>query len=156
MSNFLTGPGFLGTSATFLSDITLLIILSTAVMFTIGWRLAVHRRTRAHRRLQTAAVTINTVVVMGTMISSYWIYILPGIPNKLGEGSYALTTFHGLVGFASLVMGVFVVLRGYNLVPKKLRFRNYKFFMRTTYILYMLATLLGVIVYVYVFIGNPK
>jgi len=156
MNRFLSAPGFLGTSASFLSDLTLLIVLLTAVLFTIGWRLAVRKRIKDHRRVQTVAVTLNTIVVLGTMIGSYWTYILPGIPQKLGEGSYALTSFHALVGLASMVLGVFVVLRGHNLVPKKLRFRNYKLFMRTTYILYMLATLLGVIVYVYVFIGNPK
>jgi uncharacterized membrane protein YozB (DUF420 family) len=156
MDKLLLGPGFLGTSATFLSDSTLVIVIITAVMFTVGWILAMRRKYRAHRQLQTTAVTLNTVVVLGTMISSYWINIIPGIPHKLAEGSYAITTLHALVGIASLVMGVFVVLRGYNLVPKKLRFKNYKPFMRTTYALYMVATLLGVIVYIYVFIGNPK
>jgi hypothetical protein len=48
---------------------------------------------------------------------------------------------------AGLLLGIFVVLRGNELVPKSLRFKKYKPFMRTAYALYRLATLLGVIVY---------
>jgi uncharacterized membrane protein YozB (DUF420 family) len=51
-----------------------------------------------------------------------------------------------------LLLGIFVVLRGNQLVPKSLRFKNYKPFMRTSYTLYMAATLLGVIVYFLAFV----
>ena len=86
------------------------------------------------------------------MVRSYVVHILPGIPAKLLQGDYAVTTIHAIVGVLSLLLGIFVVLRGNNLVPKSLRFKRYKLFMRTAYILYMLATLLGVLVYVEVYI----
>jgi uncharacterized membrane protein YozB (DUF420 family) len=152
MNALLTAPGFLGTNAPFRSDVTLLLILVTAVLFTIGWRLARRKRYKAHRRIQTSAVILNTFAVLFTMVSSFWIHILPGIPSKLGEGDYAVTTIHALVGTVGLVLGVFIVLRGNNLVPKALRFKNYKLFMRTSYAIYMLATLLGVFVYILVFV----
>jgi uncharacterized membrane protein YozB (DUF420 family) len=60
-----------------------------------------------------------------------------------------------VVGAIGLVLGLFVVLRGNELVPKSLRFANYKLFMRASYALYMLATLVGVIVYVIVYVGVP-
>jgi hypothetical protein len=47
-------------------------------------------------------------------------------------------------------------LRGNGLVPSALQFRDYKRFMRTSYALYMLATLLGVVVYLTWFVGNPN
>jgi uncharacterized membrane protein YozB (DUF420 family) len=86
------------------------------------------------------------------MVTSYIIHILPGIPAKLVQGDYAVTTLHALIGAIALVWGVFVALRGNNLVPKKLRFNNYKLFMRWAYGLYMLATLGGVILYIIVFV----
>ena len=60
------------------------------------------------------------------------------------------TLFVGTVG---VLLGVFIVLRGNELVPQALRFSNYKPVMRTAYVIYMLATLLGIAVYelVYVF-----
>ena len=152
MNAFLNGPGFFGTTANFRSDATLVLILITAVLFTIGWQLAVRKRYEAHRWVQTSAVILNTMAILFTMISSFLIHILPGIPAKLNQGDYAVTTVHALVGLVGMVLGVFIVLRGNKLVPKALRFKNYKLFMRTSYALYMLATLLGVIVYIIVYV----
>ena len=152
MNNLLNGPGFLGTHATFHSDATLVLILVTAVLFTIGWQLAVRKRYAAHSRVQTLTASLNAVVVLSTMITSFWVFILPGIPGKLLEGSYGVTTVHALVGMIGLVLGVFVVLVGNELVPKSLRFTNYKRVMRISYALYMVSTLIGVVVYVVVYV----
>ncbi len=46
-----------------------------------------------------------------------------------------------------MLLGVFIVLRANGLMPPPLRFRNYKLFMRTAYVLYMLAWALGTSVY---------
>jgi uncharacterized membrane protein YozB (DUF420 family) len=152
MSDFLTNPGFLGTKATLRSDLTLVLILITAVLFNIGFILARRKQFEAHRWVQTASVTLNTLVVLISMVTSYIIHILPGVPAKLGQGDYAVTSIHGLVGAIALLLGVFVMLRGIKLVPKRLRFKNYKLFMRSAYALYMLATLGGVAVYIIVFV----
>ena len=151
MKEFLNGPGFLGTHALFVSDLSLILILLTAILFTIGWQLARHSYYEAHRWVQTIAAVINVVVVLGFMINSYVTYILPGIPDKLLTGDYAITTVHAFVGMIGLLLGIFVVLRGNELVPNALRFKNYKLFMRTSYVIYMLATLLGVFVYILAF-----
>jgi len=148
---FLKGAGFLGTHATFYSDATLVLTLLTAVLLTIGWRLAVAKRFEAHRWVQTAAVALNSAVVLGVMVVSFWTFILPGLPGRFFEGSFGITTVHALVGSGAALLGIFVALRGNGLVPKFLRFSNYKLFMRAAYTLYMLATLLGVAVYVIVF-----
>jgi uncharacterized membrane protein YozB (DUF420 family) len=117
-------------------------------MLTIGWRLAVRRRYQAHRWVQTTAVVLNAVVVVVWMIRSLVVNVLPGIPAKLGEKAYALATLHGVVGVLGLVLGVFVVLRGNELVSRRLRFTDYKRFMRVSYGLYLLGTLTGVILFV--------
>lgn len=152
MINFINGPGFLGTHAPFISDLTLILILITAILFTIGWQLARHKHFEAHRWVQTSSATLNAIVVLVVMIRSFVLHILPGIPAKLLQGDYAVTTVHALVGATGLLLGIFVVLRGNGLVPQALRFKKYKPFMRTAYALYMAATLLGVIVYTEAFI----
>jgi uncharacterized membrane protein YozB (DUF420 family) len=151
----LTGTGFLGTRAPLHSDLSLLLILLTAIQFTIGWRLAVGKKFKAHHKIQTTAAILNAVAVLIVMIPSFIIYILPGIPRKLLEGTYGVTTIHACIGALALLLGAFVVLRTNKLVPKRLRFKNYKLFMRTSYALYMLATLVGVYVYAAVYIGPP-
>lgn len=141
-------PGFLGTKAHLYSDVTLILILISAALFTIGWQLAVHKRYQAHRWVQTSAVILNALVVLIVMIGSFIKNIVPGIPGKLNETPYWVPTIHAIIGITGLVLGVFVDLRGNNLVPKTLQFSNYKLFMRTSYALYMLATLAGVVVYI--------
>jgi uncharacterized membrane protein YozB (DUF420 family) len=126
--------------------------LITAVLFTFGFILARRKQFEAHRWVQTTSVILNTLVVLISMVTSYIIHILPGIPAKLSQGDYAVTTVHGLVGAIALLFGLFVMLRGNELVPKSLQFKNYKLFMRWAYTLYMLATLGGVIVYIIVFV----
>ena len=154
MTNFLSGHGFLGTHATFRSDATLVLILVSMVLLTVGWQLRVHGYGKIHCRIQAIAVILNTVVVAVVMVPTFLAVILPGIPAKLFEGSYGITALHGLIAAISVVFGVFVVLRAHKLVPQALRFKNYKLFMRTSYLLYLLSTVLGVIVYLVVYIGG--
>jgi hypothetical protein len=87
------------------------------------------------------------------MIRYFALYTLPELPQHLDKGVYALTTIHAIVGAIGVVLGVFVALRGNELVPKALRFKNYKAFMLPAYGLYMAGTALGVAVYLVVFAG---
>ena len=152
MRTILSHSGFLGTHAPFISDLTLILILLTAISFTVGWQLARHKHLKAHRWVQTCNASVNAIVVLSVMINVFVVHILPGIPGKLLQGDYAVTTIHALVGMCGLLLGIFVVLRANKLVPKRLRFKNYKRFMRTSYWLYMAATLLGLIVYLEVYV----
>jgi uncharacterized membrane protein YozB (DUF420 family) len=83
MSDILNRPGFLGTHAPFISNLTLILILLTEVLFTIGWQLARHKHYEAHRWVQTVTACIIALVVLSVMIGSFVIHILPGIPGKL-------------------------------------------------------------------------
>jgi uncharacterized membrane protein YozB (DUF420 family) len=152
MTDFLTSPGFLGTKATLRSDLTMVLILITAVLFNLGFFLARQKQFNAHRWVQTTTVILNTLVVVISMVTSYIIHILPGIPEKLGQGDYAVTTIHAIIGGIGVVFGVFVALRGNELVPKNIRFNNYKLFMRWAYAMYMLATIGGVAIYITIFV----
>lgn len=152
MTDFLTSPGFLGTKATLRSDLTLVLILIIAVLFNLGFFLARQKQFNAHRWVQTTTVILNTLVVVISMVTSYIIHILPGIPEKLGQGDYAVTTIHAIIGGIGVVFGVFIALRGNELVPKNIRFNNYKLFMRWAYAMYMLATIGGVAIYITIFV----
>ncbi len=147
MLAFLRSPGFLGTKASMLVDLELSALVLAALLFSVGWRLAVAKRFRAHRWTQTSAATLNAFVVLGSMLSSFWSYVRPGIPARLDQAYVWVPTVHAAVGLITFLLGVFVVLRANGLVPQRLRFTNYKAFMRVSYSLYMLATMLGIGVY---------
>jgi hypothetical protein len=149
-------PGFLGTSANFAADMTLVVSLVVALLFTVGFALARAGRYGWHRWVQTSAASLNAILVGWMMVLPFRDFIVPGLPSRLGERFYAFTTLHAVVGASALGFGVFVALRGNGLVPKALQFRDYKKFMRVAYALYILATLLGVLVYLTWFVGNPN
>lgn len=147
MIDIIKGHGIFGTKASLQSDLTLVLILASAVLFTIGWQLAVRKRYQAHRWVQTTAAILNALVVLSVMVGAFIKNIAPGIPGKLSEAAYLVPSMHAAIGAIGLTFGIIVDLRGNNLAPKFLQFRNYKPFMRTSYGLYMLATLVGVVVY---------
>jgi hypothetical protein len=147
MTDFYLWPGFLGTRATFGPDIALVLILFSSALFTVGWRLAVHQHYDIHRWVQTSAATINAVAVLAIMVGSFLGFVLPNISSKISQPATLVTTIHAVIGTIAFLLGVFVVLRANKLVPKAWRFKNYKLFMRTSYALYMLTTLIGIGVY---------
>ena len=157
MNELLHQPGFLGTSANWAADFTLIISLFVAALFTLGVVFAVRGQYGAHRVAQTTAAVINLILVLWMMILPFRDFVAPANNPAALPGSAILTTrIHALVGASAVIFGLFVVLRANGLMPKFLQFNNYKAFMRVAYVLYMLATLIGIFVYITWFVGNPS
>lgn len=156
MTELLHQPGFLGTSANWAADMTLLASALVALLLTIGVVLAVRGQYRAHRWFQTSAAALNAILVLWLMVLPFRDFVAPpDNPAGLPLSAIATTRIHAAVGTAALVFGLFVTLRANKLMPKFLQFNNYKAFMRVAYALYMLATLIGLFVYITWFVGNP-
>ena len=156
MVEILHQPGFLGTAANFAADMSLVLMLMVGVAFSVGALLAHAGKYEAHRWVQTTAAAVSGILVLWLMLLPYRDFILPGVPDRLGEAFYGVTTLHALVGAVAFPFGIFVVLRGHRLVPPRLQFSNYKLFMRTAYVLYMATIALGVATYVVWFVTNPN
>jgi uncharacterized membrane protein YozB (DUF420 family) len=124
-----------------------------AVILTVGWRLAVARRYTAHRRVQIAGVALSTAVIAAWMIRSFVLYVAPQIPARLGQRAYAVATVHAVVGVVALVLGLYVVFTALELLPSRLRFTRFKPFMRSSYALYLLGALTGVLLYAVAYAG---
>jgi uncharacterized membrane protein YozB (DUF420 family) len=90
------------------------------------------------------------------MLLPYRDFVLPGVPANLDQPFYWVTSLHALMGAIALPFGLFVILRGHNLVPDRLKFNNYKLFMRWAYGLFVATILVGVGVYVVWFVTNPN
>jgi len=150
-------PGFLGTHANFFADVTLIVILITATLFSVGFYLARKDNLGAHKWVQTLGAMINLILVLWMMILPYRDFIIQDQGGPREGFFYSVTMLHALIGLSATIFGIFVVLRGHKLMPKILRFQNYKPFMRVAYSLYIASTLLGVAVYLawYVFTESP-
>jgi plastocyanin len=142
--------GFLGTSASLLSDLSLSLGVLVALTLSVGVVMARRKKIEAHRWIQSVAVALNVLQVVVVMVGSFMKSAAPGVPSRVGEPYFAIAIVHGLVGLGTLLLGVFIALRANELLPPflhRLRFHNFKLFMRTAYGLYMLSTALGVAVY---------
>jgi uncharacterized membrane protein YozB (DUF420 family) len=156
MAELFHKPGFLGTNANFAADMTLILGIVVAVLFTIGLVLARMGKYDAHRWVQTTAAAINLILVLWLMVLPFRDFIVRDTIGPQPHYFYIITTLHATIGSIALLFGVFVALRGNKLVPKFLRFNNYKGFMRTSYALYMLASAIGVWVYITWFTKIPN
>ena len=157
MTELLHQPGFLGTSANWAADMTLVASAVVVLLLTVGVLLAVRGQYRAHRLFQTSAATLNAILVLWLMVLPFRDFVAPATnPAGLPLSAIATTRIHAAVGTIALVFGLFVTLRANNLMPKFLRFNNYKAYMRVAYLLYMLASLIGLFVYITWFVGNPN
>ena len=143
----LNEAGFFGTNADLLSDISLTLAILIALMLTGGMIMAVRKRYKVHRWIQTSAVMLNILLIIFVMAGSFQRQARPGLPQRLDEAYYQVVVVHAVTGFVAALFGTYVMLRGNELVPNFLKFKNYKPFMRTAYGLYMLATLLGLSTY---------
>jgi plastocyanin len=151
--------GFLGTNASLLSDLSLVMGLLVALTLTLGVLMAIRKHYKTHRWIQSAAVVLNLIQVATIMLGSFARSAAPGIPSKLGESYYAIAAAHGLLGTLTLLLGVFVAIRANELLPPALsflRFHNYKLFMRSAYALYMATTAIGVATYLTWYIPEPE
>jgi uncharacterized membrane protein YozB (DUF420 family) len=155
MEGILHNPGFLGTNANFAADMTLVIMLLIAALFTVGFALARAEKYTAHRWVQTAGALLNLIMVLWLMVLPFRDFIVRDIGGPRPNIFYTVTTLHAVFGLSAVVFGLFVVLRGNNLMIKPLRFDNYKPYMRIAYALYMLTTLIGIWVYVTWFVTIP-
>ena len=157
MTELLHRPGFLGTSANWAADMTLLASTLVVVLLTIGVVLAVRGNYSAHRWFQTSAATLTAILVLWLMVLPFRDFVAPASnPAGLPLPAIATTRIHAAVGFTALVFGLYVTLGANKLLPKFMRFNNYKAYMRVAYTLYMLASLIGLFVYITWFVGNPN
>src|SRR5450756_2893097 len=97
MGDLLQSAGLLGVATPLGANVSLVVMLVAAVLFTIGWRLAVRKQFDAHRWVQTVAVCLNASLVLAWMVRYFVLYIVPELslihisePTRLGMISYAV------------------------------------------------------------------
>jgi len=111
----------------------------------VGMLLARAKRFRAHGICQTLVVILNLGPIISFMLPAFRTGIVSGLPAHLGDRFYAVTTAHAILGGTAELFGLYIVLvAGSNLLPRGLRFNNYKRWMRTELVLWWIVIALGV------------
>jgi len=141
--------GFLGTSASLWSDLSLVLTLVFGAMAAFGGIRARQKRFSTHCPVMAVAAFLNWIPVLLVMIPT-WIGIVTGT-ETLATGPFSgVPMFHGVLGGVSQLLMVYTVTRMYwveQLPPDRPIW-----LMRTTLILWLLTAIGGIGVYVVAYV----
>ncbi len=130
-------------------EITAALELAMGLALVMGAMLARKGRYRAHAWCQAAVVLLNLWVVAAGMVPVYHRRVIAALSTGSLSLRYLLTTIHGATGILAELFAVYILLAaGTRLLPKRLRFADYKSWMRGALALWWLVLLLGLAVYV--------
>ena len=137
--------GFFGNQAGFGADLNLVIQIAMGVALIAGTFLARAKRYRAHGACQAAVLLLNLVLIGLVMWPSFHQQVLPRLPEHFGKRYYAVATFHGILGAAAELLGLYILLvAGTHALPTTWRFQRWKLWMRIELILWWVVLLSGI------------
>ena len=140
--------GFLGQGAPWGADLNLLLQIAVGVLLLAGFGLARRGRHGVHGICQSAGFVLAVVMTILWMIPAFHAIHADALGRGVVNRVTIAVAAHVVVGTAALLVGAWVVLvAGTPLVPARLRFSNYKPWMRTLLALWWLAIILGLAVY---------
>jgi uncharacterized membrane protein YozB (DUF420 family) len=143
-----TSKSLFETMAPNYANLVLFLEIGMGLALLAGAMFARRKRFRLHACCQTVVVLLNFVVILLVMLPSFRVHVMPKIPAKLGKQYYAVATTHAALGSVAEVAALYIVLSaGTNLLPQRLRFTNYKLWMRSLLALWWLVLLLGLATY---------
>ncbi len=146
--------GFLGTNASFLADLNLLVQIGMGIALLYGMRLARKKRFKEHKYCQTAVMILNLVMIFLIMAPSFHRQVQPQIPSRLGDAYYGVSAIHAGLGTLAEVLGIYIVLvAATKILPRALRFKRFKRWMRFELALWWIVILLGVGTYYFWYIA---
>jgi len=137
--------GLLGTGATFVADLNLIVQVAMGIALLAGTLLARRKRYAAHGVCQTMVLLLNLAMITLVMWPSFHTQVMPRLPARLGRGYYAVATSHAALGIVAELFGFYIVLvAGTNIVPRRLRFQRWRLWMRAELALWWGVMLTGI------------
>lgn len=144
--------GFLGTGASLMADLTLLVyLLLIGPGMLVGFVLARHRLfVPYHKLVMTAITLLNWLLILYLMVVSYGQGVAPEVPQGLTQLAILLPTVHLLSGGAAQVLATYLVIRMWleDILPDFVLVKNIKRVMRLTLSLWLVTVTLGFFTYI--------
>lgn len=146
----LDAPGFLLPTSTLGGDVNLLAQLLLGLVLATGVVLARRGHYRAHGACQTTALAITLVLTAAWMAPAFREVYEPGIERGVVNRVSVAAAAHVALGTVTLLLAGWVVLvAGTGLVPPRWRFKDYRGWMRTLFVLWWTTILLGIAIYTF-------
>ena len=145
-------PGFLGTNASLLADLTLLAyILILLPLMAVGFFYARRKWFEPHHKYVMTSITLlNWLLILFVMASSFATSVAPNIPKNLNQLFVLFPAIHIVTGGLAQLIATYLVIRMWfeNQLPDGLKVKNIKLYMRTTLFLWVVTALLGITIYI--------
>jgi uncharacterized membrane protein YozB (DUF420 family) len=142
------GEGFLGQGAPRGADLNLLLQIGVGLMLVAGMALARRGRYGIHGICQSCGFAIALTMTVLWMIPALHLIHADALNRLVVNRITIAVAIHVVLGTAALLVGAWVILvAGTPLVPERLRFSDYKRWMRTLLTLWWLAIVLGLAIY---------
>jgi len=137
--------GFLGTSASLWSDLSLVLSLALGTVAAFGGMRAHQKRFSTHCPLMAVAALLNWGVILVVMIPR-WIGVVSGTETLVTGTLAGVPVFHGVLGGVTQLLMTYTVTRMYWI--ERLPPERPLWLMRTTLVLWLLTLIGGIGVYV--------
>ena len=142
---FFPMKGFLGTGATFAADFNLVVQLIMGTALIAGAHLAKQKRYKAHGMCQTAVLLLNLVMIGVVMWPSFQEQVRPALTKNHHKWYYKVAISHAALGITAELLGLYIILvAATKVLPQCLRFHNWKWWMRSELVLWIVVLLSGV------------
>jgi len=137
--------GFLGTGATFGADLNLVVQLIMGTALIAGARLAKHKRYKPHAICQTTVLLLNLFMIGLVMWPSFQQQVTPTLSRGFHKWYSEVAILHGVLGATAELLGLYIVIvAGTNVLPACLRFKHWKWWMRTELVLWVIVLFGGI------------
>lgn len=146
-------PGFLGTNASLLADINLVVHILFYIMLCLGVTAQLNGKYKWHDRLQIPVVVLNLFFIAFVMIPSF-MNIAPDVPANLGQTFFLVPTLHGILGALAQGVAIYCLLAGLKILPRKIGVLRY--WMWLAFVLWTIVTLLGIFIYIIWYTGGTS
>ena len=140
----ISNPGFLGGDAPFSADLNLVVQAAMGGALLAGAHLARKGRYRAHAVCQTSVLILNLGMIGLVMWPSFLQQVKPAPARALHKWYYQAAILHSVFGMIAEILGIYIVaVAGTKLIPKRLQFTRWKWWMRTELVLWMVVLVSG-------------
>jgi len=144
----ISNAGFLGSGAPFSADLNLVVQVLMGAALIVGARLAKKGRYKAHAVCQTSVLLLNLAMIGLVMWPSFQQQVAPASAKALHKWYYQAAIIHAVLGTIAEVLGIYIVIvAGTKILPKRLQFTSWKWWMRTELVLWMIVLVSGFTTY---------